>query len=169
MTAIQGECRLSKGFSPWEKLWAQLSFNAMVFSGIAGIAFSDWHWLAPYLVFTVYGILGIVMRHQACARCPHLHVDNDCLQFPPEWTKWLVKERKTAPFSAAERWSSYLIFLLIPLYPLYWLRQQPVLLAVFVASGTMWYLGQWFYFCKRCRTRQCPFNRVPTGTPVGAE
>jgi hypothetical protein len=165
MTVIRGECHLSKGFSLSEKLYAQLTFNAMVFSGIAGIALADWRWLAPYLVLTVYGILGAVMRHFSCPRCPHLHVYNDCLQFPPKWTKWLIKERKNTPFSTMERWTSYLIFLLIPLYPLYWLSSQPMLLTVFLASATAWYLGQWFYFCKRCRTRQCAFNRVPMALP----
>ena len=160
MAVFRAECQLSKGFSLWEKIYAQLTFNAMVFAGIAGIALSDWRWLLPYLVLTVYGILEIVMRHLACPRCPHLYVYGDCLQFPPKWTKWLVKERKTAPFSAAERWASYLIFLLIPAYPLYWLRSQPVLLAVFIASVSMWYLGQYLYFCKRCRTEACPFNRA---------
>jgi len=164
MTAIQGECRLSKGFSPWEKLWAQLSFNAMVFSGICrnrvlGMALAC-------AISRFHRVRHTRHRHASPSlrQVSHLHVDNDCLQFPPEWTKWLVKERKTAPFSAAERWSSYLIFLLIPLYPLYWLRQQPVLLAVFVASGTMWYLGQWFYFCKRCgpgSVRSTGFRQAP--------
>jgi hypothetical protein len=160
MAAIRGACQLSKGFRLWEKVYAQLTFNAMVFAGIAGIALSDWRWLPPYLVLTVYGILGIVMRHLACPRCPHLYVYGDCLQFPPKWAKWLVKERKTTTFSAAERWGLYSIFVLIPAYPLYWLRSRPVLLAVFVLSASMWYLGQYLYFCRRCRTEACPFNRA---------
>jgi hypothetical protein len=168
MTSAKTECRYANGFSLWEKLWAQLSFFAMMFAGIAGIARADWHWLAPYLIVTAYGVPMIVMRHLACPRCPHLYVYNDCAQFPPRWTKWLVKERKTSPFSATERWTFWLIFLLIPLYPLYWLAPQPILLAVFLVSAAMWYSGQWAYFCKRCRVRQCPFNRVPADSPASA-
>jgi hypothetical protein len=163
MVMAQGGCSLSKGFSLTEKLYAQLTFNVMVFSGIAGIALMDWRWVPPYLVITAYGVLGLVMRHFSCPRCPHLHVYNDCLQFPPKWTKWLIKERKNTPFTAFERWASYVIFILIPLYPLYWLSSQPVLLGVFLGSGAMWYLGQLLYFCRRCRVRQCPFNQVPAG------
>jgi hypothetical protein len=55
----------------------------------------------------------------------------------------------------------YLIFLLIPLYPLYWLLTQPALLFVFILAAGMWYLGQWLYFCKRCRVEACPFNLTP--------
>jgi hypothetical protein len=161
MTASQGNCRLSEGFTLWEKLHAQLTFWTMLATAYVGIARSDWPWLVPYLVLTAYGVLGIVMRHLTCPRCPHLFVYGDCLQFPPTWSKWLVKERKTTPFSAAERWTFYLIFLLIPLYPLYWLQPQSYLLAVFAASASLWYLGQWLFLCKRCRVSACPFNRVP--------
>ena len=78
-----------------------------------------------------------------------------------------MKERKTSPFSTTEKWTFWLIFILIPVYPLYWLLSQPILLAVFLLSATMWYLGQWLYFCKRCRVGQCPFNRVPVGNGIG--
>jgi len=165
MTSIRGECRLSKGFSLWEKLYAQLTFFTMLGTGIAGIARSDWRWLLPYLVLTVYGVLGIVMRHLTCPRCPHLFVYGDCIQLPPKWAKWLVKECKTGAFSAMETWTFYLIFLLIPTYPLYWLRSQPILLTAFVVSASMWYLGQLLYLCKRCRVVECPFNRVRAESP----
>ena len=155
------QCALSNGFSLREKIYAQFSFFAMGIVGMIGIARADWPWLVPYLFVYGYGVPGIVMRHLSCPRCPHLFVYGDCLQFPPAWTKWLVKQRKTTPFSATERRVFYLIFLLIPLYPLYWLRTQPALLFVFVSAAGLWYLGQWLYFCKRCRVEACPFNLTP--------
>jgi hypothetical protein len=157
-------CHLANGFSLREKLYAQFSFFLMGIVGVVGIARVDWYWLIPYLVVFGYGVPGVVMRHLTCPRCPHLFVYGDCLQFPPTWAKWLVKQRKTTPFSATERWVFYLIFLLIPLYPLYWLYSQPVLLCVFILAAGMWYLGQWLYFCKRCRVEACPFNLVPVST-----
>jgi hypothetical protein len=158
-------CELSRGFSVGERIYAQLTFGTMLAAGTVGLALADWRWLLPYLVLTTYGILGVVMRHQTCPRCPHLHVYGDCLQFPPTWAKQLVKARKTTPFSAAERWTFYAIFLLIPAYPLYWLRSEPGLLAVFAVSASMWYLGQWLCLCKRCRVSACPFNRIRENVP----
>ena len=70
MPPLQSECRYAKGFSLWEKLWAQLSFFTMLISGTAGIARADWHWLAPYLVVAWYGVPGIVMRYQTCPNVP---------------------------------------------------------------------------------------------------
>jgi hypothetical protein len=155
------QCSLSNGFSVWEKLYAQGLFYAVGIIGMIGIARADWPWLVPYLILYGYGVPGIVMRHLACPRCPHLFVYGDCLQFPPTWAKWLVKQRKTTPFSATEKWVFYLIFLLILIYPLFWLQTQPALLVVFTLTAGMWYFGQRLYFCKRCRVEACPFNRAP--------
>jgi|GEM_PF-2866751 len=159
-TEDRSGCTLAEGFSVWEKLWAQSSFLIMGIVGAIGIIRADWPWVLPYIVICWYGIPGAIMRHTNCPRCPHLHVYGDCLQAPPAFTKWLVKKRKTEPFSPGERLLFYLIFLLIPVYPLYWLISQPVLLTIFILSAGMWYFGQWLYFCKRCRIESCPFNRA---------
>jgi hypothetical protein len=168
MTSSQKSCRYANGFALWEKLWAQGSFFAMLILGTIGIAREDWPWLAPYLAAGWYGVPGIIMRHVICPRCPHLYVYNDCLQFPPKLTKWLIPRRRTAPLSTLERAAFWAILLMVPLYPLYWLRSETVLLWTFVASAAMWYSGQWFYFCKRCRLRNCPLNRVPAGAMPAA-
>lgn len=159
MNQVQG-CRLADGFSFREKLYAQATFFTIMIVGAVGIARADWHWLFPFLLVCWYGIPGVVMRHLTCPRCAHLHRYGDCLQFPAIGAKWLVKEPKTTSFTPSERWTFYFIFAFIPVYPVYWLLSQPVLLAVFGTATVMWYLGQWLYFCKRCRVKTCPFNRA---------
>lgn len=157
---LQSKCTLADGFSFWEKIYAQCSFFAMGIIGSVGIATVDWRWVLLYFLIYAYGILGIVMRHLTCPRCPHLHVYNDCLQFPPKITMRLVKERKTLPFSAFEKFLFYFIFILIPAFPIYWLLSNPILLSAFLISAAMWYSGQLLYFCTRCRVKECPFNRA---------
>jgi len=156
----KAECTLADGFRLWEKIYAQGSFIGMGIFAVVGIALVDWRWVLPYLVIYAYGILGVVMRHLNCPRCPHLHVHNDCLQFPTPITKWLVKEQKTTPFSAVEKFLFFSIFLLIPTYPIYWLVANPFTLVGFLLLAALWYGGQFFYFCKRCRVEQCPVNRA---------
>lgn len=153
-------CTLANGFRLWEKIYAQGSFFGIGVFAVVGIALVDWRWILPYLVIYAYGLMGVVMRHLACPRCPHLFVYDDCLQAPVPITKWLVKEQKTTPFSTAGKVLSYTIFLLVPTFPIYWLAANPLLLAGFLLSAALWYGGQFFYFCKRCRVEQCPFNRV---------
>ncbi len=86
------ECKLADGFTLWEKIWAQFSFIAMGIIGAVGIALVDWRWALIYFFIYGYGIMGVVMRHLVCPRCPHLHVYNDCLQAPPKLTLLLVKK-----------------------------------------------------------------------------
>ncbi|UCG62546.1 MAG: hypothetical protein JSV52_04470 [Candidatus Zixiibacteriota bacterium] len=151
---------LTGKFSIWEKIYAQGSFAAMGVAGAVGIILEDWIWAIPYALIGGYGIPGIVMRHLTCPRCPHLHVYGDCLQAPPSMTKWLIKRQKTHPFGSAEKFLLFLIAVLIPAYPLYWLWSNKWLLAIFLVSTIMWYSGQVFYFCKRCRVKECPLNRT---------
>ena len=156
----KSECTLANGFKIWEKIYAQFSFIGIGVIGSIGILLVDWRWIVPYLLIYVYGILGIVMRHLTCPRCPHIHVYNDCIQFPPKITRWLIKKQKTYPFSALEKLLFYTIFILIPTYPIYWLISNIKLLIAFLLMIGIWYSGQFLYFCKRCRVYDCPFNRV---------
>jgi hypothetical protein len=153
-------CRLADGFKLWEKIYAQFSFIAMGILGTVGIALVDWRWVLPYLFIYGHGIMGVVMRHLVCPRCPHLYEYNDCLQFPPKITMWLLKKPKTTPFTAFEKFLFYTIFILIPTFPIYWLLAKPILLGAFLLAAGMWYGGQFLYFCKRCRVKECPFNRA---------
>jgi hypothetical protein len=154
------KCSLAEGFRLWEKIYAQFSFIAMGVIGTVGIVLADWPWILPYILINWYGIPGIVMRHLTCPRCPHLYVYGDCLQAPPSLAKWLIKKRKTTPFSPSEKLLFYIIFILIPAYPIYWLLSNKLLLIAFLLMVGMWYSGQFLYFCKRCRLYDCPFNRV---------
>lgn len=157
----QNDCALANGFSLAEKLWAQLSFIGMGVVGTVGIVLADPLWLAPYIVIYWYGVLGVVVRHLACPRCAHLHEFGDCLQAPASVARWLIKKRKYGSFSVGERMLFLLIMIGAPLYPLYWLRDRPLLLGLFLAFVAAWYGGQLLRFCKHCRVTSCPFNRVP--------
>ncbi len=159
----RAECSLAGGFTLWEKIYAQSTFIGMGVIGTVGVAMVDWPRVLPYILIYWYGIPGIVQRHLVCPRCPHLYQYGDCLQLPAAATKWFIKKRKRTPFSPLERFLFLSIFTLIPVYPIYWLLQTPTLLIPFLITGLMWYGGQFLYFCRRCRVRGCPFNRVKWG------
>jgi hypothetical protein len=156
----KAERMLADGFELWEKIYALSSFIAMGIMGTVGIVLVDWRWVLPYLFICGYGVPGVVMRHLVCPRCQHLHLYNDCLRFPSKITMWLVKKRKTTAFNTFEKFLFYMIFILIPTFPIYWLLSNPLLLSAFLITASMWYSGQLLYFCKRCRVNECPFNRA---------
>ena len=153
-------CVLSTQFSLKEKIYAQTTFLGMLITGTAGIIHADWVFVFPYIFIAWYGILGIIQRHIVCPRCPHLHEHGDCLQLHPVLTRWLIKKPKAPKFSPTEKILFLLIFTLILVYPLYWLSFNKALLIIFILAAGLWYGGQVFYFCKKCRVTDCPFNRV---------
>ena len=155
-------CTLAKGFSIREKMWAQFSFFGMGIIGTIGIIQVNWKWAIPYSIVYWYGIIGVVMRHLNCPRCPHLHEFRDCLQAPVWFTKRVLKnqKRKFKPYAPIEKFLFYFIFISIPVIPIYFLIPNTVLLVAFLTCVVMWYGGQFFYFCKACRIKACPFNRV---------
>jgi hypothetical protein len=152
--------RLACGFSLTEQVYAQVTFHGFWLSGFLGITLQDWKWAVLYSAIVVYGILGIVQRHLTCPRCPHLHEHDACLQLHPRVTRLLIRKRKNVPLSLGERVLFISVFVLITVYPVYWLRNNNLALAGFAIFGSMWYLGQLLYFCKRCRIPSCPFNRA---------
>ena len=154
------KCTLADGFETWEKICAQLSFIAIGTIGAVGVALVDWRWALAYVFIYLYGIMGVVMRHLVCPRCPHLHVYHDCLQAPPGLVRRLIRDRKTTPLSTLEKLLFYTYFIVVPVFPIYWLLANPFLLVTFFVAVGTWYLGQFFRFCKRCRVEQCPFNRA---------
>lgn len=155
------QCFLSEKFSVWQKLYAQLSFTTMGIVGTVGIILIDWILVIPYIIVYWYCIPGIIMKHLTCPRCPHYFEFNDCLQLPMFLTKILVKQQKPYPFSTFEKVLFHFIFIFIPIYPIYWLLQNVPLLIIFLICAVMWFSGQFFYFCKKCRNKECPYNLVP--------
>ncbi len=162
---FSSSCGFSKGFSLKEKLYAQISFFVMLITGSAGILLEDPWLFLPYIFIAWYGVPGIIQRHLVCPRCPHLYEHKDCLQFHPALTRRLVKKRKPARFSPMEKILFLLIFFLIPVYPLYWLLGTPWLMALFLGAALLWYGGQFLYFCRRCRVKDCPFNPNQLNNP----
>lgn len=153
---------LACGYSRNEQIYAQITFHGWWIAGFIAIALQNWGWAMLYFLIVSYGILGIVQRHLTCPRCPHLHEYDSCLQLPPRISKLLIKEKKNIPLSHKEKILFLSIFILITVFPIYWLMNNVLALAGFILFGSMWYLGQFLYYCKRCRIPSCPFNRVKT-------
>jgi hypothetical protein len=154
------KCSLAKGFSIYEKMYAQVSFFAFCIIGFYGIYIQDWRWSVVYLIICTSVPL-IVQRYLVCPRCPHLYEYGDCLQLHPKLTRLLIKKQIASPMNRLEKSVWILIFILLPVFPIYWLVLNKALLIAFLLACGIWYGGQFFYFCKRCRVYSCPLNRTP--------
>ncbi len=156
----QNSCDLAQGFTIGEKLFAQITFNGFWITAFAAIWQSSVPWSLIYLGLVVYGVIGLVQRQLACPRCPHLYEYGDCLQAPPKLTKLIVKKPTTQPMNKAQRFLFVVVFVVITLFPQYWLVSLPGYFTAFWVFSGAWYLGQFLYFCKRCRVSSCPFCRA---------
>jgi hypothetical protein len=154
------QSHLACDFSLNEQIYAQISFYGWWISGFIGIVLQNWMWAILYMFIVVYGILGIVQRHLTCPRCPHLYEYGSCVQLHPRITKFLIKERKKFPLSLNEKILFITVFILITVFPIYWLKNDILAFAGFIIFGSMWCTGQFLRFCKRCRIPSCPFNRA---------
>ena len=140
--AEDGQCTLTEKFTIREKLHAQFSFTTMGIVGTVGIILVDWIWVIPYIIVYWYGVPGVIMKHLTCPRCPHYWEFKDCLQLPVFFTRILVKQQKPYPFSTFEKILFHFIFIFIPIYPIYWLLPNILLLSISLVSAVTWYSGQ---------------------------
>ena len=159
------KCSLAKGFSIYEKLYAQISFFMFTIIGFYGIYIEAPCWSLGYLVIFA-SVPFVVQRYLVCPRCPHLYEYGDCLQLHPRITHLFIKRPIATPMNRFEKFVWISIFILLPLFPIYWLTAHKLLLIAFLISCGIWYGGQFFYFCKRCRVYSCPLNRADHDTKL---
>ncbi|MFX1514139.1 MAG: hypothetical protein ACFFCQ_16300 [Promethearchaeota archaeon] len=149
-----------KGFTFFEKLYAQLTFFGFVLAGIAAMAIEDLLFGVMYLFFALIGIIFIVMRYLTCPRCDQLRKHSDCLQLPVFLTKRIISGYNDEPFTLVEKIIFLIVFALLIIIPQYWLIQIPILFVIFWVCCLLWYIGQFFYFCKTCNIDSCPFYSI---------
>lgn len=153
-------CHLTEGFTLREKILVRISFAGLWLTGFIAIWPESIYWALGFMILVLYGVLGLMARYWVCPRCPHLHKYNDCLQMPPALMKRFVKKPTSTPMNKREKFLTVALFVLIPLFPQYWLIQKPLHFAVFWVFCGAWYLVLLMYFCKHCRVSSCPFNRT---------
>ena len=149
-----------KGFTIFEKVFAQLTFLGSVFVGAAAMAIENFLFGILYIFFAIIGINFFVMRYYTCPRCEQLWKHSDCLQFPVFLTKRIVSGYKDEPLTLVEKIIFLTIFVLLIIIPQYWLIQVPILFVLFWVCCLLWYMGQFFYFCKTCNIDSCPFYSI---------
>lgn len=152
-------CHLAEGFTLPEKIFAQITFNGFWITALVAI----WQQSVPgtlvYFALVAYGIVGLVQRRLACPRCPHLYQYGDCLQVPPQLTKLIVKTPTTGPMNQLQRFAFVMVFVVVTLFPQYWLVSKPAYFVVFWVFCGAWYAGQLLYFCKHLQA--LPHSQLP--------
>ena len=149
---------LKDGFAWYEKLLARGGLAGMMVIGVVGIGVQSTAAAAGYLVFAAVGSV-LVIYDLLCVYCPYPYQHSDCLFFPHPLL-WSVVGQRTG----AIPWFRRGLFLAVTgglvVIPQFWLWANWPLFAAFWLVTVP--LGRSFplFFCRRCRHRRCPINRV---------
>lgn len=143
-------------FSTCQKICMRTCLYGFFVTGVVGVFSADIFCGIAYLVFAA--VAGIAALNCFCAHCPYPVNHDTCLAMPPALLR-CVTTQKPDPLSAAEKCVFILSLAAILLIPQYWLIRRPLLLALYWLFCLPTFFVFPFYFCKRCRFGNCPFNQ----------
>ena len=151
------KCDVGK-FTIVEQIWMQLSINGIWILGVIAIWQEKPSAAIAYALFVWFGIFFFIMHLWICPKCPHIKKHNACVQLPPIFTKWLIRNSKIDPLKMHQKIGFYAILYGAFLIPLYWVIKMPLLAVFYIVFGLMHYPAYFFKFCKKCYNVSCPQN-----------
>ena len=117
-------------------------------------------WAAGYIL--IFLALFLIVEYRFfCSHCPHYCQDRNTTKCLFIWG--VPKYFKARPFSLTifDKFMIILGFLIILLFPIYWLFTKPLLLIIYLLSWTVFGSTLKKYECNRCIYFHCPANSVP--------
>jgi hypothetical protein len=116
-------------------------------------------WLGVYLLVLLAGLL--MLCRFFCSHCPHYARSGKTVKCLFLWGLPKFFEPRPGPPGWRAKGLSLLTAVVMVLFPLYWLLDQPGPLLIYAAALTAVGMTLRRYECSRCIYRDCPANRVP--------
>lgn len=116
-------------------------------------------WVFVYLAVFLFHFLVVECRF-FCSHCPHYFNAEGRVRCMFLWGVPRFFRPRPGPLSALDKSMMVWGFTVMLLFPLYWLLQQPLLLAVYVAGWLIIGLTMKKYECCRCIYLHCPLNSI---------
>ena len=117
-------------------------------------------WAMIYILVFLTQFL-IVEYRFFCTHCPHYCQDGYTTKCLFIWGVPKYFKARQYPLTIFDKFMIILGFLIIILFPIYWLFSQPLLLVIYLLSWTVFGLTLKRYECNRCIYFHCPANSVP--------
>ena len=152
--------RLNTRYTSLDYIYWNLFAAIPLITAFMAIFKSSLTWALVYILVFLAQFL-IVEYRFFCSHCPHYCQDGHttkCL-----FIRGVPKYFKARPFplTLLDKFMMILGFLVILLFPIYWLFFQPLLLVIYLLSWTVFGLTLKRYECNRCIYFNCPANSVP--------
>ena len=116
-------------------------------------------WFVFYILVSLLSII-LIYRYY-CTHCPHYTREGKTTKCMFCW--WTPKffQRRPEPLGFLDKGITFIAALVIIIFPLYWLFQQPGLLVIFLLSLIVFLVTIRRNECHRCIYFDCPGNKVP--------
>ena len=122
-------------------------------------------WLGFYILVCLTSLI-IICRYY-CTHCPHYLREGKTTQCMFQW--WMPKlfQRRPGPLGFLDKSLSITATVVMVVFPLYWLFQQPGLLVIFILSLILFIVTFRRNECHRCIYFDCPLNKTPDDLKTG--
>ena len=117
-------------------------------------------WAVVYIL--VFLALFLIVEYRFfCSHCPHYCQNAHTTKCLFIWGVPKYFKARPFPLTILDKSMMILGFLIIILFPVYWLFSQPLLLIIYLLSWTVFGFTLKRYECNRCIYFHCPANSVP--------
>ena len=134
-----------------------------LFTAFMAIIRYSFMWALAYVLFFLFFTLMVNYRF-FCTHCPHYIRKSPTLKCMFFWGMPKYFQSRPGPFSLFEMAVGLLGFLILILFPVYWLWKQPSLFFIYCVTIGVWAATIKRYECGRCIHFHCPNNNVPEDT-----
>ncbi len=149
---------LIERFSLLEKILMRIGFYGFIIIGAYGIYSVSITGGLIYTCFAIFGFIFVVL-YCLCAHCPYPYKYSTCLFLPSGLVKKLYKFRSER-MSISDKIGWIIMMAGLVMIPQYWLLENHVVLTIFWILCLPTLVSISFYYCRRCRHFDCPFNSV---------
>lgn len=116
-------------------------------------------WFFFYLFLSLAAFL--LLYRYFCSHCPHYTREGKTTRCIFLWGMPKIFRRRPEPLRFRDKTVTVFAGLVLCLFPLYWLLQQPGLLIIFFLSLATFSATIYRNECRQCIYFGCPMNRVP--------
>lgn len=129
------------------------------FTAFYAIANHSMVWMIFYLVLCLGA--GIVILRFYCTHCPHYTRESRTIRCIFMWGLPKYFASRPGPLSLSDKAVALLVPIILVIFPLYWLLQQPGLMIIFILSLIVFLSTVRKNECRRCIYFDCPVNKAP--------
>jgi len=129
------------------------------FTAFYAISIQSNGWLIFYIVLCIAA--GIALLRFYCTHCPHYTRESRIIRCMFMWGIPKYFESRPGPLSLLDKIVALIALILLVVFPLYWLLQQPGLMVIFILSLIVFLSTVRKNECRRCIFFDCPVNKAP--------